>query len=368
METSRPTDRCEQLWTVGVISVSVAMATFNGARYIREQLDSLAAQNYLPSELVITDDCSTDETPKLIEEFAARAPFPVLLHRNETRLGYRQNFMLATRFCKSELIAFCDQDDIWYPYKIEISTEPFADPEVLMVHHDSDVFYEGILKTATLALPEPSVSMHRPLTSPPWGIARGFTQLLRRSLLQFSDLWPLSRDETGERIAHDGWFFFLASVFGSIGHIPVPLAAYRQHGGNVYGFQKENLLLQAAQSMFTNYAVRYGSYEEAAKVRASILASAKPRLEGLWQERAAAAEMQYGKLAHLLESRHALYTARNPIDRLSTFYRLVRQGGYMDHWGLGRTSLLKDLFLGIAVGPALKGWRPFPNHKGGAAS
>ena len=101
-------------------SVSVAMATFNGARYVRQQLDSLAVQSHLPSELVITDDCSTDETLELLNNFAANAPFPVFVHQNESRLGYRGNFLHATTLCSSDLVAFCDQDDIWDRCKLEV--------------------------------------------------------------------------------------------------------------------------------------------------------------------------------------------------------------------------------------------------------
>ena len=70
-------------------SVSVAMATFNGARYIRRQLDSPAAQSELPAELVVTDDGSTDGTLDVVEDFARAAPFPVSIRKNPTGLGYR---------------------------------------------------------------------------------------------------------------------------------------------------------------------------------------------------------------------------------------------------------------------------------------
>jgi hypothetical protein len=71
------------------------MATYNGARYIAEQLESFTRQTAIPSELVITDDGSTDDTLDIIDLFAARAPFPVRVERNVKRLGYRANFMKA---------------------------------------------------------------------------------------------------------------------------------------------------------------------------------------------------------------------------------------------------------------------------------
>src|ERR1700692_1867054 len=107
-----------------MISVSVAMATYNGQKFIREQLDSLAAQQHLPSELIITDDASSDKTVAIAEQFAKTAPFTVHIHRHEKRLGYRANFMRAASRCTSELIAFCDQDDIWSPRTLALCIEP----------------------------------------------------------------------------------------------------------------------------------------------------------------------------------------------------------------------------------------------------
>lgn len=92
--------------------ISVAMATYNGAAYLEQQLESLANQVLHPGELVVTDDGSSDGTLALIEDFARRAPFPVRLVRNEARLGYRGNFIKTSTICGCELIAFCDQDDV----------------------------------------------------------------------------------------------------------------------------------------------------------------------------------------------------------------------------------------------------------------
>jgi len=112
-----------------MFSVSVAMATYNGSRYIREQLASLASQSCVPTELVITDDSSDDGTLELASDFARDAPFPMRLYRNPKRLGYRANFMRAASLCRSDLIAFCDQDDVWYRHKIEACAECFHNPD-----------------------------------------------------------------------------------------------------------------------------------------------------------------------------------------------------------------------------------------------
>ena len=223
-----------------VISVSVAMATYNGQQHIRRQLDSLAAQSQTPAELIVTDDSSEGDTVAIIDAFAKTAPFPVNVYRNETRLGYRANFMRAASLCRSELIAFCDQDDYWYPQKIAVSVKPFNDPEVLLTYHNADIVSDG-RRIGSLAARAALQSVLMPLASSPWVHPLGFTQVFRRSLLRLSDLWPNSLDEhdSSQRLAHDQWFYFLAGAFGRIVYLDEPLVAYIQHGSNTaFGWQK----------------------------------------------------------------------------------------------------------------------------------
>src|SRR5437773_2588198 len=94
-------------------TISIAMATYNGAKFIREQLASLAAQTRLPHEIVVSDDCSTDATVSIIEDFAATVAFPVRLHRNPTNIGVARNFERALRACSGGIVFICDQDDFW---------------------------------------------------------------------------------------------------------------------------------------------------------------------------------------------------------------------------------------------------------------
>jgi glycosyltransferase involved in cell wall biosynthesis len=114
--------------------ISIAMATYNGAGYLPAQLASLAVQSALPSELVVTDDGSTDATAQIIEDFARFAAFPVKLFRNQTRLMFRDNFLRAAELCTGELIAFCDQDDVWHPDKLLRCAKEFAAPAVADCH------------------------------------------------------------------------------------------------------------------------------------------------------------------------------------------------------------------------------------------
>src|ERR687885_1327551 len=100
------------------MKVSVAMCTYNGAAFLREQLQSLAAQARTPDELVVCDDASADATVRVVREFAAAAPFPVRLTVNERNLGSTKNFERAISLCAGDLVALSDQDDLWLPAKL----------------------------------------------------------------------------------------------------------------------------------------------------------------------------------------------------------------------------------------------------------
>ena len=100
-------------------SVSIALCTFNGARYLPTQLASYLRQDQLPAELVVGDDGSTDETQSLVEQFAKSAPFPVYFRQNTERLGVGRNFDETIKRCRGEFIALSDQDDEWRPDKLQ---------------------------------------------------------------------------------------------------------------------------------------------------------------------------------------------------------------------------------------------------------
>jgi len=99
-------------------TISIAMCTFNGGDYLQEQLVSIAKQTHLPDELVVCDDGSTDSTLQILDGFKKEAPFPVRIYCNKIRLGVTKNFEKAITLCEGEIIALCDQDDVWLPQKL----------------------------------------------------------------------------------------------------------------------------------------------------------------------------------------------------------------------------------------------------------
>src|SRR6516165_6081410 len=101
------------------MKIAIALATYNGAKFLREQLESLLRQSRPPDHVVISDDSSTDDTLGIAEVFRRSAPYRVDIVSNQNRLGPMGNFIRAANTCEAEFVAFCDQDDIWMPTKLE---------------------------------------------------------------------------------------------------------------------------------------------------------------------------------------------------------------------------------------------------------
>lgn len=123
-----------------IMRVSIAMTTFNGERYLKEQLDSFLYQTQLPDELVICDDCSTDKTIEILEKFSSIAPFDVKIHINEKNLGFNRNFEKVIDLCKGDLIFISDHDDLWFENKIATMSNFILSKEgVFMAMNDCEM-------------------------------------------------------------------------------------------------------------------------------------------------------------------------------------------------------------------------------------
>ena len=101
------------------MTLSVVIATYNGEKFLREQLDSVLAQTLMPDEIIVSDDGSKDGTWAILEEYKSKYPKLFRLYRNEKGLGPHENFKKAFQYVTCDLVAPCDQDDIWMPEKLE---------------------------------------------------------------------------------------------------------------------------------------------------------------------------------------------------------------------------------------------------------
>jgi glycosyltransferase involved in cell wall biosynthesis len=115
------------------------MATYNGASYVLEQLESIANQTVLPHELIVYDDCSSDDTVDIVRKFAENCCFSVRIFVNQANIGCSYNFSNAITKCSGDLVILCDQDNVWYKHRIERLINYFAennDTTVLMSNCD----------------------------------------------------------------------------------------------------------------------------------------------------------------------------------------------------------------------------------------
>lgn len=115
------------------MNVSIAMASYNGENYLREQLNSILKQTRMPDELIISDDNSEDHTLKIIKEFKKKAPFEVIVQANENNIGYTKNFERALSVTTGDLIFLSDQDDVWFENKIEETVKVYEMEKPLLI-------------------------------------------------------------------------------------------------------------------------------------------------------------------------------------------------------------------------------------------
>jgi glycosyltransferase involved in cell wall biosynthesis len=316
--------------------ISVALCTHNGERFLSAQLESILNQTLLPDEIVLSDDASTDDTVAIAEAIAATHPGVRLrVLRNARPLGVTKNFEQAVLATEGELIVLSDQDDLWYPNRIEKAAAEFARrPGLLLLHGDARlVDADG----------EPLGSdLFAALEATPWelgsivagraidvflrrNLALGAATMFRRSLLE-----PAAPFDAGW--VHDEWLAVIAAATGegTVDFVPEPLIDYRQHGANQIGVRKLSFrgklrrLMQPRRernrrllAAFEHLAARL----EQLGVAPEIVAAAREKVE---HERV----------------RNALPAAR--ILRVVPVMREVRTGRYRTK-GRGAPDVLRDL-------------------------
>jgi len=321
--------------------ISVAMATYNGGKFLREQLDSLINQTTKPMELVVCDDVSTDNTIKILGEFAKIAPFPVHIYINDIRLGYGDNFLKAGDLCKGSFIAFCDQDDVWYPQKLEISVEALLEHDADLCAHDADLCGVSGNVIGYHSAGGVKGGTYNSLGLPPWGVFFGFTCTFRRSLLEIPAVRVVD-DRDRRFLSHDGWTYFLANSFGKTVYIARPLANYRQHGANVHA--RDLTGLQKIRRLIAEYESYLRRYKHLASVRARILDESSTVWPRQYSSSALRAHRYWKNIEILQDKRLGIASETSLIKRCQKVMSLWRQGAYAPSpvGGLGRRALAED--------------------------
>lgn len=204
--------------------ISVALCTYNGEHHLREQLDSLLAQTYSNMEIVAVDDGSTDRTVELLRDYERRDS-RLRVFVNPRNLGFVRNFEHAISLCNGQLIAPCDQDDIWLHHKLRTLANEIRGHS--MAYCDSELIdAEGRSLGVNMSRFWAMRDLNDPAALVLSNCVSGHAMLFRRELLDGQT--PLPTD-----VFHDWWLAMRAAARDGVIYCPEQLVRYRQHGKNV---------------------------------------------------------------------------------------------------------------------------------------
>ncbi|GAB6615910.1 glycosyltransferase family 2 protein [Bacillus cereus] len=219
--------------------IDILLATYNGERFIQEQLDSLLAQSYENWKIIIRDDGSSDNTLGIVGEFIKKHGDRIeLIDDGDKGLGPSGNFARLLENSTAQYIMFCDQDDVWKEDKIKLTFEKMKEIEnngykdkPILVHTDLEVVNKELETVADSMfqyqnLNSNFVNLNNLLTQ---NNVTGCTTMINESLKEKA--LPISKNA----MMHDWWLALVASAFGKIGFVSNSTIKYRQHGGNDTG-------------------------------------------------------------------------------------------------------------------------------------
>jgi len=318
-------------------TVSVAMCTFNGSRFLSAQLQSIAAQRRLPDELIICDDASSDGSDVIAMDFARQAPFPVRVVRNPQNVGVAHNFQQAISVCCSSIIALADQDDIWYRHKLErIESAFLKSPAIVAAFSDADLIDSDSHSLGTrlwnsfLFTPREqkrfvnggtlNVLVKHPVVT---GATMAFRAELRSMLLPI----PASQ-------LHDSWMSFLLAACGPFAPISEPLIQYRSHRRQQVGPGRADLRARFEQARITGPRFYLREIE-----RFHLLAERLQRHASRFPFADRALHEIDRKISH---REHRACLPRSGMARIPKVVREVLNGGYW-RYSEGWQSIAKDM-------------------------
>jgi glycosyltransferase involved in cell wall biosynthesis len=239
--------------------VSIALATCNGERYLREQLDTVYAQTWQPLEVVVSDDASTDGTVDILAEYARERGLRYAV--NPVRLGLTRNFERAIDLSRGELIALCDQDDLWKPHKIATLAEGIGGASLIYCNGQEHLAADGSVRVdhsiaqvfafaRTLGTERPT----RQLLAENWVVSH--TLMFRREVIAHALPIP------PHHVYHDGWLALVASKLSGIRYLDQMLQTHRRHAGSITFARPEDRPQRSTARGIVN-----GSYRAAWKSR-----------------------------------------------------------------------------------------------------
>lgn len=316
------------------MKVSIAMASYNGSKYLQEQLDSFRNQTRQPDELVVCDDGSTDSTLDILERFRGEAEFAVRIFRNEKNLGFTKNFEKALSNCTGDLIFLSDQDDVWYVDKVAAAEAAFlASPAMMLAAHDARLVDENLTWFGATKRDQ-VISGFGSDDS----IATGTLTVLRRDFLNYA--LPIPEGVVG----HDIWLHTIARLLKVRFVLDRELQLIRRHSANTSAW------VASSPKKINRLTVwRFHSRTEVAKDytdRMLINQSCREVIERLKGSRVFPQNFLVSIFCHL-ESEYVALMRRNAIPKAGWMNRkgialgMLVRGDYQYFNGLG--SFLRDI-------------------------
>ena len=241
--------------------INILMATYNGRRYLRDQLDSILNQTYSNFRLLISDDASTDSTLKILEEYEAKDR-RIEIYRQEKNIGLVANFEFLINKVRSEYFMFSDQDDIWEEDKIEKTFKVMEETNSDLVYSDLEVVSSRLKQIApsywTLKGFENKIKKYNNSFNSLYlnNFITGCTMMVKSKWI--NEFLPLPKDS--KYVLHDYWVSLVISQSGKISYIDEKLVKYRQHNNNKVGSKtksEELETLDEIRDMFINVKIEH---------------------------------------------------------------------------------------------------------------
>lgn len=212
--------------------VSICLATYNGEKYLKEQLDSIINQTYKNINLIVQDDCSSDKTLEIIDSYSDK--LDIKIYKNETNLGYIKNFESLIQKADGDFIAICDQDDIWDRDKISSLIDNIKDS--ILIYSNSlliDENSKSLSKTLSSKLKNNFINSNTAINFLYDNSVSAHAILFKKELLPYIALFP-------NTLYFDSFIAATAASLNKIYFIDKNFVKYRQHSKNTLGNKKSN--------------------------------------------------------------------------------------------------------------------------------
>lgn len=245
--------------------IDILMATYNGEKYLKEQIESILNQSYKNINLIISDDCSKDNTRKILEEYENKDKRVKVYYQKEN-LGYIKNFEFLLKQVKSEIYMLSDQDDVWLPKKVEKSYELLKKENADLVFGDLEVVDEN-LNTVYPSFGD-FMLLNRKINkyigsykvNYLYNCVTGCTVMSKKKYIEKMLPFP----SQSKYVAHDHWLAIMLSINGKLAYMQEKYIKYRQHGNNQIGTDKishkfnkleqvRNLFIEVKLGVFGTY-------------------------------------------------------------------------------------------------------------------